>query len=48
MLVLVEDAAESLTSSDFEVGDLLWVSDGHRQWVRGAWVVDALSGRWEL
>jgi hypothetical protein len=28
MLVLVEDATESITSADVQMHDLLWISDG--------------------
>jgi hypothetical protein len=42
MLVLVENAAEAVESSDVEVGHLVWISDWRRQWVQRSSVGDAL------
>jgi hypothetical protein len=36
MLVLVDDAAQSVTSTD-EVGDRVWIGDRFRQRVQGVW-----------
>ena len=42
MLVLVENAAEAVASSDGEVGQLVLVSDRRGQWTHRAGVRDAL------
>jgi hypothetical protein len=42
MLVLVEDAAEAIASSDVEVGQLVRIGDLRRQRVQWACVCDAL------
>jgi hypothetical protein len=44
MLVLVEDAAEAIASSDVEAGQLVRIGDLRRQRVQRACVRDALVG----
>jgi hypothetical protein len=44
MIVLVEDPAKPLVSSDVQVGDLVRISDRRRQWTQRPGVRDALVG----
>ena len=44
MFVRVEDSTQSLVSSDFQVGDLVWLSDRRWQWTQRPGVRDALVG----
>jgi hypothetical protein len=44
VFVFVEDAAESVASSDVEVVDLLRLGGWSRRWLEGAGVGDALVG----
>jgi hypothetical protein len=42
MFVFVQDASESVASSDVELGYLVWVIDRGWQWVQGSGVREAL------
>lgn len=44
MIVLVDDPAKPLVSSDVQVGDLVRISDRRRQWTQRPGVRDALVG----
>jgi hypothetical protein len=42
MLILVEDSAQTLASSDVQVGELIWVTDRRRQRKQRPSIRDAL------